>query len=53
MINAYRGRDVINLKPSTNAAPPIVKCGPGKDVVKVRRHQKFTARHSCERIKHG
>ncbi len=53
VINAYRGRDVVNLKPSTNAAPPIVKCGPGKDVVKVRHHQKFTARHSCERIKHG
>ncbi len=51
VIDAFRGRDVINVKPSRSSAPPIVKCGPGKDVVKARRHQKVVARRSCERIK--
>jgi hypothetical protein len=51
VINAYGGKDKIDLRASTNSAPPIVKCGGGKDVVKVKANQKFTARKSCERIK--
>jgi hypothetical protein len=51
VINTYGGKDKIDLRDSNNSAPPIVKCGTGKDVVKVSAKQKFTARSSCERIK--
>lgn len=51
VINSYGGKDKIDLRASKNSAPPIVKCGPGKDTVKVRKGQKYTARKSCERIK--
>jgi hypothetical protein len=51
VINAYGGKDKIDLRASKNSAPPIVKCGGGKDVVTVSSGQKYTARSSCERIK--
>ena len=51
VIDAYGGRDRIDLRKSRDSAPPIVKCGPGRDTVTVRKGQKFTARKSCERIR--
>jgi hypothetical protein len=51
VINAYGGKDKIDLRASNNSAPPIVKCGTGKDVVTVSPGQEFTARRSCERVK--
>lgn len=51
VIDAHGGDDAIDLRRSEDSAPPIVKCGPGKDTVTVRKDQKFTARQSCERIR--
>jgi hypothetical protein len=51
VIEAFRGDDKVDLRSSKDSAPPIVKCGPGKDTVTVRDGQKFTARNSCERIR--
>src|SRR5204863_3328463 len=51
VINGYGGRDKINLTPTSNANPPVVNCGPGKDVVLHRAGQKFTARNNCEKVK--
>lgn len=53
LINAYGGKDKIDLRASNNSAPPIVKCGTGKDRVIVDAGQRYTASRSCERIKQG
>lgn len=50
VINSYGGKDVVNVRRSRNSAPPIVRCGTGKDRVVARRHQKLTAARSCERV---
>lgn len=49
-INAYGGADVVDVRPSRNSAPPIVKCGTGNDKVVARKGQKLTAARSCERV---
>ncbi len=49
-INAYGGAAVVDVRPSRNAAPPIVKCGTGNDKVVARKGQKLTAARSCERV---
>jgi len=51
VISGYRGKDTIDLTKSKDSAPPIVDCGPGDDVLVVRKGQKYTARKGCETIK--
>jgi hypothetical protein len=50
VINAYGGRDVVDVRRSRNSAPPIIKCGKAEDRVLARKRQKLTAARSCERI---
>jgi hypothetical protein len=51
LISGHRGSDRIDLTKSKDSAPPIVDCGPGEDVLIVRKGQKFTARKGCETTK--
>jgi hypothetical protein len=50
-VNAYAGRDRIDIRKLAAGIRPLVRCGAGKDVVVARAGQKLTARKSCEKIR--
>ena len=53
VVNAYGGRDKVDIRRVLESGPPIIKCGTGKDVVVARKGQRFSAAGSCEKVRRG
>ena len=51
VILSLGGADVVDIRRSRNAAPPSVNCGSGRDLLVVRKGQRFSAAGSCERVR--
>ncbi len=51
VIRAYGGADWIDIRKALDSAPPVLKCGAGKDTVIARKGQELGLAKACERIK--
>jgi hypothetical protein len=50
-VTTLAGRDRIIVRKASGAAPPILRCGVGRDTVVAPKGQKLIVRGSCEKVK--
>ncbi len=50
-VTTLAGRDRIIVRKAPGAAPPIIRCGVGRDTVVAPKGQKLIVRGSCEKVK--